>query len=158
MMTCCMLWCDDILLCTMMCTFYMHITCWWWWWVFDDDDSTYPTTLMYNLWWCSAIAKQRYFSDCGWQWTVCSSRFRDWYVTDLQVVQCGTECVSISDKADLAVNSEHRLLAARSSLHRTDLLKGQASNQQYWWAAWSAWPWWHEQKNDMTVLTTEKIW
>jgi len=106
MMTWCMLWCDDILLCTMMCTFYMHITCWWWWWVFDDDDSTYPMTLMYNLWWCSAIAKQRYFSDCVWQWTVCTSRFRDWYVTDLQVGQCGTECVSISDKADLAVNSE----------------------------------------------------
>ena len=60
---------------------------------------------------------------------VCTSRFRDWYVTDLQVVQCGTECVSISDKADLAVNSEQRLSAARSSTHRTDLLKGQASNQ-----------------------------
>ena len=59
-----------------------------------------------NLWWCSALAKQKYFSDCEWQWMVCTSRFRDWYVTDLQVVQCGSECVSISDKADLAVNSE----------------------------------------------------
>ena len=103
MMTWCMLY--DILLCTMMCTFYMHITCWWWWWVFDDDDSTYPTTLMYNLWWCSTLAKQKYFSDCEWQWMMCTSRFRDWYVTDLQVMQYGTECVSVSDRADLAVIS-----------------------------------------------------
>ena len=49
-------------------------------------------------------------------------------MTDLQVVQCGTECVS--DKADLAVNSEQRLLVAGISTHRTDLLKEQASNQQ----------------------------
>ena len=84
MMTWCMLWCDHILLCTMMCTFYMHITCWWWWWLFDDDDSTYPMTLMYNLWWCSTIAKQRYFSDCGWQWAVCGS---DIYRDDLTVIR-----------------------------------------------------------------------
>ena len=59
-------------------------------------------------------------------------------MTDLQVVQCGTECVSdkadlvvcVSDKADLAVNSEQRLLAVGSSTQSTDLLKGQASNQQ----------------------------
>ena len=38
--------------------------------------------------------------------------------------------VCVSDKADLAVNSEQRLLAAGNSTHSTDLLKGQARNQQ----------------------------
>ena len=75
--------CYGVMTFTMMCTSYMHITCWWWWWVFDDDVSTYPMTLKYNLWWYSALVKQKYFSNCEWQWTVCTSRFRDWYVTDL---------------------------------------------------------------------------
>ena len=77
-------WCDDILLCTMMRTCYIHITCWWWWWLLDDDDSTYPMTLMYNLWWSSAMEEQRYFSDCGWQWAVCGS---DIYKDDLMVIR-----------------------------------------------------------------------
>jgi len=75
--------CYGVMTFTMMCTSYMHITCWWWWWVFDDDVSTYPMTWKYNLWWYSALVKQKYFSNCEWQWTVCTSRFRDWYVTDL---------------------------------------------------------------------------
>ena len=80
----CFPWCDDILLCTMMCTWYIHITCWWWWWLLDDDDGTYSMTLMYNLWWCSEIAEQRFFSNCGWQWAVCGS---DIYRDDLTVTR-----------------------------------------------------------------------
>ena len=38
---------------------------------------------------------------------------------------------SVSDKADLAANGEQRLSAAGSSTQSTDLLKGQASKQQY---------------------------
>ena len=79
---------------TMMCTSYMHITCWWWWWVFDDDVSTYPMSLKSNLWWYSALVKQKYFSNCEWQWTVCTSRFRDWYMTDLT----GSQVRHISSK------------------------------------------------------------
>ena len=85
MMTWCMLY--DILLCTMMCTFYMHITCWWWWWVFDDDvlyddmltlhgmmiwydEHACLSTMMYSWWytcndalWCSCTR--------WWLWLWC---------------------------------------------------------------------------------------
>ena len=37
-----------------------------------------------NLWWCSEIAKQRFFSNCGWQWAVCGS---DIYRDDLTVTR-----------------------------------------------------------------------
>ena len=54
-------------------------------------------------WWCLHIPSDKYSTVQGmiWQWAVCTSRFGDWYVTDIQVVQCGTECVS--DNADLAM-------------------------------------------------------
>ena len=76
--------CLDVMTYFYMCTYYIPITCWWWRWLLDDDDGTYSMTLMYNLWWCSEIAEQRFFSNCGWQWAVCGS---DIYRDDLTVTR-----------------------------------------------------------------------
>ena len=58
LMTWCMPWCDDILLCTMMCTCYIHITCWWWLHILDDD-STYWMMMVHTWWlWCTPMMMQ----------------------------------------------------------------------------------------------------
>ena len=73
LMTWCLPWCDNILLCTMMCTYYIHIICWWWLHILDDD-STYWLMMVHTWWhWCK-------LHDDAYPMTVCS---RDWCFTDL---------------------------------------------------------------------------
>ena len=72
--------------------------------IINDDDALYDTNALLhifildvhtiltihtmpfedNLWWCSEIAEQRFFSNCGWQWAVCGN---DFYRDDLTVIK-----------------------------------------------------------------------